>query len=90
MSGLHCGFLIALLGLLTLRRQRLTALVGYPALLVYMLMAGATPSVVRSCVMAAGRNAHSAVTIRPRAKSAGTIHSTRRLDRGETRDRVPK
>lgn len=50
-SGLHCGFLIALLGLLTLRRQRLTALVGYPALLVYMLMAGATPSVVRSCVM---------------------------------------
>lgn len=50
-SGLHCGFLIALLGILTLRRQRLTALMGYPALLVYMLMAGATPSVVRSCVM---------------------------------------
>ena len=50
-SGLHCGFLIALLGILTLRRQRLTALVGYPELLAYMLMAGATPSVVRSCVM---------------------------------------
>lgn len=50
-SGLHCGFLISLLGLLTLRRQRLTALVGYPALLAYMLMAGSTPSVVRSCVM---------------------------------------
>ena len=50
-SGLHCGFLISLLGVLTLRHQRLTALVGYPALLVYMLMAGSTPSVVRACVM---------------------------------------
>lgn len=50
-SGLHCGFLIALLGLLTLRRQRLTALAGYPVLLLYMLMAGSTPSVVRACVM---------------------------------------
>ena len=51
MSGLHCGFLISLLGVLTLRRQRLTALVGYPVLLTYMLMAGSTPSVVRACVM---------------------------------------
>ncbi|MCI8758743.1 MAG: MBL fold metallo-hydrolase [Oscillospiraceae bacterium] len=50
-SGLHCGFLISLLGVLTLRRQRLTALVGYPVLLTYMLMAGSTPSVVRACVM---------------------------------------
>ena len=50
-SGLHCGFLISLLGVLTLRRQRLTALVGYPVLLAYMLMAGSTPSVVRACVM---------------------------------------
>jgi len=50
-SGLHCGFLIALLGLLLARRQRLTALVGYPVLLLYMLMVGCTPSVVRSCVM---------------------------------------
>lgn len=51
-SGLHCGFLISLLGLLLGRRQRLTALVGYPVLLLYMLLVGATPSVVRSCVMA--------------------------------------
>lgn len=51
-SGLHCGFLVALLGVFTLRRQRLTALAGYPVLLVYMLMAGCTPSVVRACVMA--------------------------------------
>lgn len=50
-SGLHCGFLIALLGLLTLRRQKLTALLGYPVLLLYMLVVGCTPSVVRSCVM---------------------------------------
>lgn len=51
-SGLHCGFLIALLGLLVYRRQRLTALLGYPVLLIYMVMVGCTPSVVRSCVMA--------------------------------------
>ncbi len=50
-SGLHCGFLIALLGLLVFRRQRLTAFLGYPVLLFYMVMAGCTPSVVRSCVM---------------------------------------
>ena len=50
-SGLHCGFLISLLGLLLGRRQRLTALVGYPVLLLYMLLVGGTPSVVRSCVM---------------------------------------
>ena len=47
-SGLHCGFLIGLLGLLLGRRQRLTALVGYPVLLLYMLLVGGTPSVVRS------------------------------------------
>ncbi len=51
-SGLHCGFLIALLGLLVFRRQKLTAFLGYPVLLFYMVMVGCTPSVVRSCVMA--------------------------------------
>jgi len=50
-SGLHCGFLIALLGALVYRRQRLTALAAYPVLLLYMVMAGCTPSVVRACVM---------------------------------------
>lgn len=50
-SGLHCGFLILLLGALVFRRQRLTALVAYPVLLLYMTMAGGTPSVVRACVM---------------------------------------
>lgn len=51
-SGLHCGILIALLGALLGRRQRLTALVGYPVLLFYMVMVGCSPSVVRSCIMA--------------------------------------
>lgn len=50
-SGLHCGFLIALLSIVVFRRQRLTALLAYPALLFYMVMVGCTPSVVRSCVM---------------------------------------
>ena len=50
-SGLHCGFLTALLGLLVFRRQRMTACLGYPVLLFYMVMAGCTPSVARSCVM---------------------------------------
>jgi competence protein ComEC len=43
--------LIALLGLLVLRRQRLTALIGYPVLVVYALAVGATPSVVRASIM---------------------------------------
>ena len=50
-SGLHCGFFIAFVGVLLARRQRLTALVGYPVLLLYMVTVGATPSVVRACVM---------------------------------------
>ena len=50
-SGLHCGFLIALLGIMVFRRQRLTALLGYPVMLFYMVMTGCTPSAVRSCVM---------------------------------------
>lgn len=50
-SGLHCGFLISFLSILLARRQRLTALVAYPLLLLYMLTVGATPSVVRACIM---------------------------------------
>lgn len=51
-SGLHCGFLIALLGILLFRRQRLTAALGYPVLVFYAVMVGCTPSAVRSCIMA--------------------------------------
>lgn len=50
-SGLHCGFLIALMSLLVANTPFLSAAVGYPVLLLYMLMVGATPSVVRACVM---------------------------------------
>ncbi len=50
-SGLHCGILIGCLGLLVFRRQKLTAFLGYPVLLAYMVVTGCTPSVVRSCVM---------------------------------------
>lgn len=50
-SGLHCGMLLSVLGCVLLRRRRLTAFVGYPVLLLYAVMVGATPSVVRACVM---------------------------------------
>lgn len=50
-SGLHCGFFISFLGILLAHRQRLSALIAYPLLLVYMVMVGCTPSVVRACIM---------------------------------------
>lgn len=51
-SGMHCGFLLALVMALTGRhRRRLTAAVAIPVLLFYALLTGASPSVVRACVM---------------------------------------
>ena len=51
-SGMHCGFLMALVLLLTGRhRRRLAAGVGVPVLVFYALLTGASPSVVRACVM---------------------------------------
>lgn len=51
-SGLHCGFLLALGELLVGRhRRRLLAAVTLPALVFYALLTGASPSVVRACVM---------------------------------------
>ncbi len=51
-SGLHCSFLLTLLGLLLPKsRQRLFAAITIAVLLFYMMLAGMTPSVVRSCVM---------------------------------------
>lgn len=51
-SGLHCTFLVTLLGLLIPRsRRKLFAAVTVPVLLFYMMMVGMTPSVVRACVM---------------------------------------
>lgn len=51
-SGLHCAFLVTLLGLLIPpTRRRLFAVIAGCALLFYMVMVGMTPSVVRACVM---------------------------------------
>ena len=51
-SGLHCAFLVTLLGLLLPKgRQRLCAAISIGVLGFYMLMVGLTPSVVRSCIM---------------------------------------
>lgn len=52
-SGLHCGFLITIIGFLFLGNPFLKAGIGYPLLLFYMVMVGCTPSVVRACVMVA-------------------------------------
>lgn len=50
-SGLHCGFLIVLLSALVCNTTLLRLLVSYPLLLIYMMVVGCTPSVVRACVM---------------------------------------
>ncbi|MBQ3496663.1 MAG: ComEC/Rec2 family competence protein, partial [Oscillospiraceae bacterium] len=51
-SGMHCAFLLALATMLIGRhRQRLLAGVAIPLLLLYMVMVGARPSVVRATVM---------------------------------------
>ena len=51
-SGLHCTFLLTLLGLLLPKsRRRLFAGISIAALLFYMVAAGMSPSVVRASVM---------------------------------------
>ncbi|MBE6972208.1 MAG: MBL fold metallo-hydrolase [Ruminococcaceae bacterium] len=51
-SGLHCAFLVTLLGLLLPKGyRRLYAALSITVLGFYMLMLGLTPSVVRSCIM---------------------------------------
>lgn len=51
-SGMHCGFLLTLVTLLTGRhRRRLTAGVMMVLLAFYALLTGGSPSVVRACVM---------------------------------------
>lgn len=49
-SGMHCGFLMALAGFLV-RNRRLQALLGIPLLAFYAVLTGGSPSVVRACVM---------------------------------------
>ena len=51
-SGLHCAFLLSLLSFVIGRhRQKLLSAVAIPVLIFYALMVGASPSVVRACVM---------------------------------------
>lgn len=49
-SGMHCAFLFAMVGLL-IRNKRRATLVGIPLLILFMLMVGGTPSVTRACFM---------------------------------------
>lgn len=51
-SGLHCAFLVSLLGfLIPTGRRRLFAGTAIGVLLFYMMAVGLTPSVVRACIM---------------------------------------
>lgn len=50
-SGLHVSVLFALLETVTLRKRWFTALLGFPALLLFAAVAGFSPSVNRACVM---------------------------------------
>ncbi len=51
-SGLHCAFLISIMGTIIGWNHQLTlCILGFPILTVYALMVGATPSVLRACVM---------------------------------------
>lgn len=51
-SGMHCTYLLALVSFLTGKhRRRLTAMVAIPTLIFYAILTGASPSVVRACVM---------------------------------------
>lgn len=50
-SGMHCGFLLTFVTLLTGKRRRLTAVLALPLLAFYALLTGGSPSVVRACVM---------------------------------------
>ena len=50
-SGMHCGFLVALIAFLFRRRPRTTAAAGILTLVFYALLTGAKPSVIRACIM---------------------------------------
>ena len=51
-SGLHCAFLVTLMGLLMpVSSRKIYSAVTIVVLLFYMVMVGLTPSVVRACIM---------------------------------------
>ncbi len=52
-SGLHVSILFALISTVTFKQRFLTALAGFPALLIFAAAAGFSPSVTRACIMSA-------------------------------------
>ncbi len=52
-SGLHVAILYTMLRAISLNRRFFTALIGFPALLLFCAVAGFTPSVTRACIMVA-------------------------------------
>lgn len=52
-SGLHVSILFTLVSTVTFRKRWLTALLGFPGLLLFAAVAGFTPSVTRACIMSA-------------------------------------
>ncbi len=50
-SGQHVAILFALIHAVTLRRRFLTALLGFPSLILFAALTGFTPSVTRACLM---------------------------------------
>ena len=50
-SGLHVSILFALISTITFRKRFLTALLGFPGLVLFAAVAGFSPSVNRACLM---------------------------------------
>lgn len=50
-SGLHVSIMFGLISMVALKNRWLTALLGFPALLLFAAVAGFSPSVTRACVM---------------------------------------
>lgn len=50
-SGMHLAYLAGFISLLLGRRRRITALLGIPVIILFTVVAGCTPSVVRAAIM---------------------------------------
>jgi len=50
-SGMHVSILFSLVYLLCLKRKWLTAVIGIPVLVLFAVVTGCSPSVVRACIM---------------------------------------
>ena len=52
-SGLHVTILFTLINILCLKRRWLIALIGIPVLVIFSIVGGFSPSVIRACIMQA-------------------------------------